>query len=265
MSATAVPPPQHYGKAYPRYHESSSSSSHIPINGSAKLAYHGYNPSDPAAAPAPSPNNTNINNNGDSAKPRLSTSSNHALKTTPVMSDSSRKERKPDWNKFYEKGLPKEVIVIDDSPPHDSASRRALPDHVKHQDKRRRVDNAYDPVHSASHANGSSAAYTAGAAPTNGNSAPSSSSNHRVQKLDESKSGQKRKRPSDHDEAEIEQVTAQNYAWSNYVPPPRPPLKAKEVKVELVRDVSPLFHADVSIAADRSTEIFQCRCQGGRR
>lgn len=178
------------------------------------------------------------------------------------MSSSNRSARKADWHEFYKNGIPKEVIVIDDdSPPPpqrrwspqalSGADPRAPPDNedTRHVDKRRRVDGAtnYDSIYdqpsdyppnpdesSVSMARTTSALYST--APTSMDSTNSKS----YQPRPDEHVGQKRKRPSrggiGDEELDME-VIVQHRTWANYVPPPKPPIKATDVYVAVVRDV----------------------------
>lgn len=186
--------------------------------------------------------------------------------------------RKANWTEFYKNGLPKEVIVIDDSSPEASTKSQKPSDNqrrsAQHVDKRRKTNGStvYDPIHthrsqkrapqheeSSSSNSIDSSGRTASAlypstAPTSMTS--QSSGGHRVQKLDDTRAGQKRKRPSrraaDEESPELEVIT-QNYSWSHYVPPPKPPIKASEVYVEVVKDVRVLVRANIF----RLTDLLQ--------
>lgn len=266
MSTTAVHP-QNYSRPYPHYSDPGPAhrQSHLPtLNGTSTLAYHGHPAPNDSSPSLPAPNL-----NGDQSKSRRPVNGSVTKQEdSPAMASSSsasRRGQKTDWHAFYGGKNPKEIIVIDDTPPTESPPRKTLPEHSRHQDKKRRTDGAYDPVHHASstgHANGASkpeasasssslARTTSGQYSTGATSLTSASSATagRYQKVDDSKAGQKRKRPAGADEAgspEFEVVAQnQNNAWSNYVPPPRPPVKAKEVKVNVVRDRYPNTSAKV--------------------
>lgn len=194
-----------------------------------------------------------------------------ASQSSPSMSDTQRSARKAaNWNEFYKNGLPKEVIVIEDSPePAPRQKREATPSQslpraaytngrTDHTDKRRRVENgiAYDPVHpqqnasrkaaqavNSTSASGDSRDRTTSAlystAPT---SLGSSIGSNNGRKVEDAQAGQKRKLQAragaeEADEAEEIEILAQSNAFLPYVPPAKPPIKAAEVYVQVVRDV----------------------------
>ncbi|KAB8437339.1 hypothetical protein FH972_025019 [Carpinus fangiana] len=186
------------------------------------------------------------------------------------MSSSKRLERKADWSEFYKNGVPKEIICIDITPeaeePKPSRSNNkstAMPimktdANGGHVDKRRRVDGSkaysyheptnpstrtpyYEDNETASHHTSSSARTTSAltySTATTSLGSQSSGERQRLQKLDDSRVGEKRKRPTrsdPRDDSELE-VVAQHHLWSNYVPPPKPPIKAQDVYVQVVHD-----------------------------
>ena len=220
-------------------------------NARSKLAYDNYiSPHSPA--------DSHHSGRTQSKKPHYA--SINDKNPSPTM-QSEREPRRANWHDFYRNGVPKEVIVIDDSSPEASSKTHRASDVQKrstqHADKRRKTDasTVYDPIYphrsknrppqhdeSKSNSTASSGRTTSALYPSTApTSMTSQSSNgHKVQRLDDARVGQKRKRPARHaaDGAtpELELIT-QNYSWSNYVPPPRPPVKASEVYVEVVRDV----------------------------
>lgn len=251
MTTTALHPQPHH-QPYPRLSHSISDPrrSYLTLNETSTLAYHKYPAADSPSDSNPPPL--------DPPKNRAGATAVAASVNSPAM--SSRLDKRPDWNKFYENGIPKEVIVIDDSSPEPTAIRKVSGDYTKrsahHPDKRRRIDAAYDPVHSsrdaaaeagrqepssadtASSANDRTTSALYSTAPTSLTS--TGSDNHTLQPLENTRAGQKRKRTSrkafDEESPEPEPTT-QTHNWSNYVPPPKPPLKSKEVYVNVVRDV----------------------------
>lgn len=200
----------------------------------------------------------------------------------------SRRQRSANWNDFYKNGLPAEVIVIeDDSPPpqtqpQPSRITRLSPAHasrtlvdsngsVRHVDKRRRVEaspkqnslnraaikNEPHPLKynvSASSATVSSGRRTSGPYSTGPTSLESSASANRQQVpgpvREVAQPGQKRKRTDKIAEKDAEQLEliAQHRTWSNYFPPPNPPIKAHEVFVAQVKEVS----------SECASELLQC-------
>ncbi|KAI9721605.1 MAG: dual specificity protein kinase kns1 [Chrysothrix sp. TS-e1954] len=183
---------------------------------------------------------------------------------------SARPTKKADWNDFYRNGIPKEVIVIDDSPePLQDPSNPQARSYVgnmkgrtsQHVDKRRKTaatSTAYDPVtdrqrpkpvpnndDSTSNETGSSGRTQSAMYSTAPTSLTSQGSGSRVARTNGARTGQKRKRdPRKTDSAESPEceVIAQNHNWSNYVPPPRPPVKAQDVYVAVIRDKASRSH-----------------------
>ena len=272
-TVTAVHPHHPFYSHYPDYQLSSSSQrqSNLPLPRSTKLAHH-HNNYTAAASPAdrqlpPLPSHRPPTTNGVKSEPSVLSN----------MSNSRNKQKKADWNEFYRNGLPKEVIVIDDSSPEPAENHTALHRTTsQHENKRRRTDAAYDSMQNgqlksvkpptsaydegntsstASSARNTSALYST--APTSLTSV--SSGGHQLQKTDESKPGQKRKRGSrqapEEESPELE-ITGQNQAWTNYVPPPKPPVKAGEVYTPVVRDVSSCLlttHTFVKLTRSKKT------------
>jgi dual-specificity kinase len=182
------------------------------------------------------------------------------------MSDSSRKNggRKPDWEEFYKNGVPREVIVIDDdSPP--PTSKPALNNgrstngavRAAKQTKNGGYDPAYvgqasysatqTPHYDSSSANNTAStdrtqsAYLAQTATTSLGS--QASNGIYLPPLDEGMVGQKRKRTRAAAAEELQTSTKRRELERpsplsiNYVPPQKPIVKAKDVPVEVVKDV----------------------------
>ncbi|KAI9749549.1 MAG: dual specificity protein kinase kns1 [Lichina confinis] len=149
--------------------------------------------------------------------------------------------------------------------PGDGRQRPAAPAQVNgvgNTNKRRKVDalrNAYDPVHQAqlanpavpaSHAGGSTSAKTMSTdrtASAVNTTAPTSLGSHHSQSGlghaaydDGQATGQKRKRTRNQlaEEAKRMEMERQGDAYSDYFPPPKPPIKAKDVYVSVVHDHS---------------------------
>ena len=194
--------------------------------------------------------------------PRTNELKSETQQSTP-MASSRTKAKKTDWNDFYKNGLPQEVIVIDDDESPEPTSANPLKRTTsQHENKRRRTDNnAYETMPNGTHkqaknapqvyddANSSSTASSArntsalySTAPTSLTSV-SSAGQQTQQRLDDSRVGQKRKRPvrqpSEKESPEVEIRGAQNgSAWVHYIPPAKPPIKAGEVYTPIIRDVS---------------------------
>jgi dual-specificity kinase len=188
-------------------------------------------------------------------------------KSTSKKRQRSREAREPDWHKFYKNGLPKEVIVIDDSPePSASVISNTQPArsvaggdsrHAAKKRKRDDVGSVYDPVYHLGHSNDQSPEYknsasgstistdrtTSAIHTTAATSLGSHSSNgQNGYEAAEIQPGQKRKRTATRlqlaNEAKRKELETNGDAFTNYKPPPRPPIKAPDVQVKQVADVS---------------------------
>jgi len=186
-----------------------------------------------------------------------------------------KRERRADWNEFYKNGLPSEVIVIDDDSPQpeeriyeenyqqerEQVPHSQGPAMSRHTDKRRRVDETagYNPVYKQPEQASTQTAYsheslstsvdardrtasnTYSTAPT---SLQSSVGSLRAPQDSEEAVRQKRKRSL----REYEDGPDETHEIFNYYPPPRPPVKANDVSVPVVREVSGIYflaaHAD---------------------
>ncbi|KAK1242235.1 hypothetical protein MKX07_000221 [Trichoderma sp. CBMAI-0711] len=183
-------------------------------------------------------------------------------------SSSSRKRRRsrePDWNTFYRNGLPKEIIVIDDTPEPeantgrkiangtavvpDSAATAAAQSSAK---KRRRDDQPLGyhvqyvgGSHTASHTNTPRPNTTPGGSTLSSDrtnsalntTAPTSLSSN--SQYDELAAPLKRKRTTRQqvaNEAKRRDVDGLGGAFMAYKPPPFPPKKSAEVPVRVVND-----------------------------
>lgn len=208
----------------------------------------------------------------------------------PTASTSAQKRnrrRTPDWNDFYRNGVPKEVIVIGDSPsplPASSSSTRkklqpvptvqrptngnqypatktaASSGQARHADKKRKVQSTqstqYEPVYGSHHQsysaqtphiNGAYGSPTtisvhSSTASVNGTSAGTSMGTSDSIKDYSSTTvipavinGQKRKRVTRASQAAAASAGTLD-AFASYHPPPKPPIKAKEVYVQPVHD-----------------------------
>lgn len=182
-----------------------------------------------------------------------------------------RRSREPDWKSFYKNGLPKEIIVIDDTPepeePGASVSSQAVTNghtngmngsandpSTRHAAKRRRRDDEtahYDPVYNivGSHGHtprqlGSPSKSTVSSDRTNSavhtsaaTSLGSLSSNGQYDY--DAHAGQKRKRTTRQqiaNEAKRRETGALD-PFASYIPPAFPPKKAAEVPVKVIHDV----------------------------
>ena len=186
--------------------------------------------------------------------------------STP-MTNQSKRERRPDWHEFYKNGPPKEIIVIDDdSPPPQSKPERELLQYsshnavshggsVEHTSKKRRTGYDAIPVrHQASYSNTNTPHFVGSASDTVSTdrttslqtTAPTSLGSHASggsggTYVESGSTGQKRKRVTRQTTAEEKkrkEIADIGDAYNSYIPPPKPPIKAKEVFVQPVKDVS---------------------------
>ena len=187
--------------------------------------------------------------------------------------DSRKRERHhPDWDEFYKNGPPKEIIVIDDDddeeeeeplPPKkteqpSTMAQRGTDSSLTHTNKKRRTGqtSAYDAArdnYAASYSHGRN--YSPGNSASNTNSldrgaslgynttAPtslSSTGSAGAAYIEDPVVGQKRKRTTRKslaDEKKLKDIDILGDPNSQYVPPPHPPIKAKDVHVPQIRDV----------------------------
>jgi dual-specificity kinase len=196
----------------------------------------------------------------------MASNSTYAASDAALTNDA---KRKPDWNEFYKNGVPAEIIVIDDDTPPPNGPRRqnghaaataaaaAAAATSTYADKRQRTGNAYDPVYNQQqttysatqtpyYENSASTDRTTSAyvttAPTSLGSTTSNGATY-LPPLEDGTVGQKRKRTRAQvaDDAgpgakrrEVERLTPPHML---YIPPEKPIVKAKEVHVEVIRDV----------------------------
>jgi len=255
-SASAYPDYQQQSTQY-RQHQSQQQQPPHQQQGLNRLAFNNnYN-----APPAPS----------DIHRPSTSHSVQSARYGQPVSSPMSSdmppprgRQRKADWNEFYKHGLPQEVIVIDDDTPQPGTSRQkenypADPGYPsrsqasepsRHTEKRRRVDetegygssyrdDGYPPPKKHSYESLSTSADTrgrtnSGAYSTAPTSLDSSVGSLRAPTDPDEQAGQKRKRSSRNYQETSEEI----HETFAYYPPPRPPIKANDVAVRGIPDVS---------------------------
>lgn len=183
-----------------------------------------------------------------------------------------QRSREPDWNSFYKNGLPKEIIVIDDSP-EPSAGGTSAANHPSHHvvggggvstyasgnaataattrpaaKKRKRegeLDSGYytqkygTSLASTPHVAGSATGSISTDRTTAQTAAAASLSSGSQYDYDV-QLGNKRKRTRQQvaNEAKRREVDLLGDAYISYKPPPHPPKKASEVSVRTVHDVS---------------------------
>lgn len=178
-----------------------------------------------------------------------------------LQSSSRKREREgPDWDDFYKNGPPKEIIVIDDDSPdpplgkmeNDRVTIARAPDRGRTRPvaKKRRTANQdiYDRNDLPAYSNART--YSLGDSQSNTRStdrtslhttAPTSLGSHSSHGnsgpyMEEGVVGQKRKRMT-RGQIAVEKKQKEAAAIEVYHPPPKPPIKAKDVHVPMVRDV----------------------------
>lgn len=262
-TATATHPSYHHHYGYPS-HQTYQSNSSYPSTTAADNARYPANPYPYAVgAPTTLPFAQSAKPPPAPVTPTMPTTQNGIS----AAAQNSRR-RKPDWGEFYKNGLPKEVIVIDDTPPPEQAktASRGVPASTANgamsqpSGKRRRtgIETAYDLGYY------DRPSYSTNPPPYGENSSVASLSTDRTTSLhttaptslgsqgssgisngmyyEDANVGQKRKRvttrKSARDEQKRRELETAGDAFLSYVPPPNPPVKAKDVPVPVVRDVS---------------------------
>ena len=211
-----------------------------------------------------------------SSNPRQATQSSTmpTSQSTSALQGSRKRERRPDWHEFYKNGPPKEIIVIDDDspPPMPTKKENTRVNHPMkqetsrgedHTNKKRRTGqtSAYDAAtdqqisysHARTYSNGNSVSNTISTDRTTSlqTTAPTSLGSHTSHGstsayadtsayVDDRRVGQKRKRVTRQqiaDEKKRKEIQVVGDAYSAYVPPPKPPIKARDVHVPLIKDV----------------------------
>lgn len=269
---TTLPPPHasHYG--YQPYQTSPHrfASTNSATNPSARLgqSYSNYPNNTPTSIPR-NPSRTSVSRQQPSQAMSASISAAEGSK--------KRKGDGADWDEFYKNGIPKEIIVIDDdTPPRKTKTEPGKTVHPpgggpndttytarddsfeQHAAKKRKTaqgtayqqDKYSQPAYSYKSRSDevSSGANTISTERTTSlhTTAPTSLGSHTSQGsagayLEDGMVGQKRKRVVTRGalakEKEKQDVEITGAAWVSYVPPPKPPIKAKEVHVPPVKDV----------------------------
>ncbi|KAF2756954.1 kinase-like protein [Pseudovirgaria hyperparasitica] len=165
---------------------------------------------------------------------------------------TSTKDKKTDWNEFYKNGIPKEVIVIDDSPEPQSSRTAVTNGNTRHADKKRKTAT-YEPLyhqqtsysttqtpyydHTSPNTTATASSDRSAVATT---ATTSLGSNGTSAYMAPVATGQKRKRApakaeKPHKRREIDLNDPAPLAL--YRAPPKPPIKSAEVKVEVVQDI----------------------------
>jgi dual-specificity kinase len=164
-----------------------------------------------------------------------------------------RRSREPDWNTFYRNGLPKEIIVIDDSPEPEANTGRKLantgpapayeasPAHQQPAKKRRRDDAppAGYHVQYLSHTNtpngGTNSTDRTNSA-INTTAPTSLSSNGQYEEPALPLKRKRTTRQQTANDAKRRDVDGLGSQFLTYKPPPFPPKKVPEVPVRVIRD-----------------------------
>lgn len=253
---------QHYG--YP--HSSYQATTSYP----APSTTAGARMHNPYAFSIPSPTTATLPY-GQPARVAPATSTPSVMASQPSGSSAApsqgSRRKKPDWTEFYKNGIPKEVIVIDDSPAPEASKAPAPPAHgtaagqppaPQPAGKRRRtgIETAYDlgyydrPSFSINPQqygeNNSSHSLSTDRTTSLHTTAPTSLGSQGSQGAtnayyEDATVGQKRKRTtrkSTRDEQRRKELETQSDAFLSYVPPPKPIIKSKDIPVPVIRDVS---------------------------
>ncbi|KAI0481838.1 kinase-like domain-containing protein [Xylaria cf. heliscus] len=174
-----------------------------------------------------------------------------------------RRSKEPDWKQFYKNGLPKEIIVIDDTPEpesqpstatssrtytHDTANGSTNKQGTRHVAKRRRKDDdLYNESLYDARLNGayqqpsnSGSASTDRTTSAYNTTAPTSLSSNGQYDYEAPQTGQKRKRTRQQlaQDAKRREVEALGDGFHEYQPPQKPIKKSGEVAVRTVNDRS---------------------------
>ncbi|KAI1754195.1 kinase-like domain-containing protein [Xylaria castorea] len=174
-----------------------------------------------------------------------------------------RRSKEPDWKQFYKNGLPKEIIVIDDTPEaesqpstattsrtytNDTANGSTTKQGTRHVAKRRRKDDdlynesLYDARLNGSYQqpSNSGSASTDRTTSAYNTTAPTSLSSNGQYDYEAPQTGQKRKRTRQQiaQDAKRREVEALGDGFHEYQPPQKPIKKSGEVAVRTVNDRS---------------------------
>ena len=245
--------PPHHHQAYGHY----ANNHDARLDSSKRLA-----PSYPTYATVNNPRRESTN----SAKHLPASNAMTASHSGSGSSQQPKREKNPDWHEFYKNGPPKEIIVIDDdSPPPAQRKQDQYPTARKnvtkiesreHLNKKRKTGQTQERLprrQQASFSNTNTPQYLYDGSNTISTdrttslqtTAPTSLGSHgsgdsRGTYLEEGVVGQKRKRVTRQqtaDDKKRKEIEVVGDAYSSYLPPPKPPIKAKDVYVQQVKDV----------------------------
>ncbi|KAI2621875.1 kinase-like domain-containing protein [Xylaria nigripes] len=198
-------------------------------------------------------------------QPQPTQPSNMPVPAQPCLETQPRKRRRskePDWKQFYKNGLPKEIIVIDDTPEpepnvststtsrtytNDTTNGSANNPSTRHCAKKRRKDDEqysdslYDArPNSSYHQPSSGSVSTDRTTSAYNTTAPTSLSSNGQYDLEAPQAGQKRKRTRHQlaQDAKRREFEALGDGYHEYQPPQKPIKKCGEVVVRPVNDRS---------------------------
>lgn len=293
MSTPQTLPPHHPNYGFPHHQNYQSSSGYRAnsslLNGGSRLgAYnlpntstHGSSSTSAALPDTPRthPHDTQAAMPTQRSAGATATSSSTST-TMAKKRQRSRDRGEPDWDTFYKNGLPKEIIVIDDSPepptlpnPQSQNGRSHTGTDNGHAAKKRKRDDvgtAYDPVYHLDPTNDHTPEYnstskstistdrTTSALHTTAATSLGSHSSNGQNGYDDAEVhlGQKRKRNNTRlqaNEAKKRELEVNGDAFASYKPPPFPPIKAPEVAVKQIADVGCLSWSMPSISNKQQT------------
>lgn len=255
-TTTTTLPAHHSQYGYSHQNPYSANASSYPANNSVPAprltnSYHNFTAGNTLPYPRPQPS--------PQFSKQPSNSSMAPSQSASAMSDRGQK-RQPDWDEFYRNGIPKEVIVIhDDTPPKEPLRGRALKGSgvsTQPAGKKRKIEQAYDttyddrpsysvnpPQYGGSSNPSVSTDRTTSLHTTAPTSMGSYGSSNASNSYEDVNVGQKRKRiPQKETRLQAKKKQQEiSDAFADYVPPPKPPIKAPDVTVPVVPDVSFTF------------------------
>lgn len=196
----------------------------------------------------------------------------HSKAPQAASQQNKKRGRETDWSEFYKNGLPKEIIVIDDTPEPEGTATRSVTSqtlsngaHVvtNHSGpsqpaaKRPRHNDHYDPVHHNNYVAPQNQAQRSLPSGSNSLNSPASTSNRtnsaqhtttatslgsissQSYNDDYTQPGAKRRKLTRQQANEAKRREAAHVDnYTVYKPPPYPPKKAGEVHVKVIPDVS---------------------------
>lgn len=264
----AIPPRQYYPHHHHRAVLPPLQHEYSPINPISRLNHVAYPNYSGATVPSASDlrRAVNVNQRPSNVSNYLPPVRNSHSSTTEMSASAGtpkKSAKNPDWNEFYKNGIPKEVIVIDDdSPAPDPKNAVSQAYRTTANGKRARYEDngampnyppqAYRPdPYSATqtpyesnpqHQHTASSDRTVSYNTTAATSLASNPGNGLYSNAyEDAATGQKRKRTrgAAAEEAKAAKKREQQMIRSPaYYPPPHPPIKAKDVYVQKITDVS---------------------------